>query len=199
MLELLLKDKREVANWWPFISQSVHFFMDNLGSKCPGFSGQCCYSPRCLGYPFRSSLRMGIVPWDLHSVARVPHQRAALGPLEQICQQMLWAEVPGSFLLFTQTTGNSGCWVGEFMKAWLPHLWNTFWGVTFIPVGLWDRAKAYPVVGLMPVVPSVLGFPFLLWPVSLISLSTHLPQVSLLKESLASESWSQHVLLGNQT
>lgn len=30
-------------------------------------------------------------------------------------------------------------------------------------------------------------------------LLTHLSQESLLKESLASESWSQHVLLGNQT
>lgn len=48
------------------------------------------------------------------------------------------------------------------MKAWLPHLWNTFLAITFIPVGLWDQAKAYPVVGLKPLVPSVLGFPFLL-------------------------------------
>lgn len=139
---------------------SDHFFLDNCGSKCPGFSGQCCYSPRFLGHHFKSSPRVGSMPEICFQWPGSPFRELLWGlwsRFASICCEQKYLEVSYSS---PQLLVNSGCWVGKFMKAWLPHLWNTFWGVPFISVGLWDQAKAHPVVGLMLSSPLCLASPF---------------------------------------
>lgn len=161
--------------------------------------GHVAVPPRFLGYPSLSSVRVGSVPWDLLSAAGVPLQRTALGPLELIYLQTQWAEVPGSFLLFTLTAGKRWLLSRRVYEspASLPGvgiplrchfhsrlLMESGWSLpssgthTCGPLNAWLRLF------------TLTCFPHLL---------THLPQESLLKESLASESWSQHVLLGSQT
>lgn len=130
--------------------------------------GHVAVPPRLLGYPSLSSMKVDSVPWDLLSVAGVPLQRPGASgahlPADAVSRSA-WK------LPTLRPYCNDGCWVGEFTKAWLPYLGlEHLWGVTSIPVCWWNQTEAYPAVGLKPVVPSMLGFPFLLWPASPISL-----------------------------
>lgn len=179
VLELCLKDKR-CCKLMSIEHLSHHFSKPIFVGNSLDVVSTADIPPRLLGHSFIFSLRGGSVPWNVLLVAVAPLQRTALGPLGLMGQQMQRVEGPRSWPLWSLMQSDSDCGVKEYEcpasspLSSLPWGLEYLWGVTYITVCQWEQAEVYPVVGLMPVVTSLLGFPIMLWRTSFISLPSPL-------------------------